>query len=78
MKSDAVGRDSWVVTTIAYRFYESLGYVIAARCFLGEGNPTWHKPLPEVILVSLIKHAFRNIKANYRQMHRRARSGNRS
>ena len=67
-----MGRDSWVITTRVYGFYESLGYVIAAKCYLGEGNPTWHKSLPEIILVSSM-NTFPDIEANYKQMHRRAR-----
>ncbi|OBZ76512.1 hypothetical protein A0H81_03767 [Grifola frondosa] len=48
--ADAEGRATWLITSDAYKFYESVGFSVAAACTLGEDNPTWNKP-PIVIRV---------------------------
>ncbi|KAI0774374.1 hypothetical protein C8Q74DRAFT_830324 [Fomes fomentarius] len=40
-KSDAEGRDVWLVTTDAWRFYGYLGFTIAHSGVVGMNNPAW-------------------------------------
>ena len=41
MQSDVEGRDTWLVTSDAWHFYETLGFVVARYGVLGADNPAW-------------------------------------
>ncbi|KAI0352851.1 hypothetical protein OH77DRAFT_1512994 [Trametes cingulata] len=43
-KADSAARDTWLLTTSAYLFYETLGFVVVGERTVGENNPTWDGP----------------------------------
>ncbi|OBZ76466.1 hypothetical protein A0H81_03748 [Grifola frondosa] len=45
-------RATWLITSDAYRFYETVGFSTIAEFEVGDGNPTWNKP-PIVVRVML-------------------------
>ncbi|KAI0375743.1 hypothetical protein BV20DRAFT_932980, partial [Pilatotrama ljubarskyi] len=52
--ADAEGRDVWVISGDAYKFYERLGFVVVRKAVLGGDNPDWHEePIPVYVVSSL-------------------------
>ena len=41
MQADAQGRATYLLTTDAYRFYETVGYKLVGEDWLGIDNPKW-------------------------------------
>lgn len=43
LQGDADGHDVWVLTTSAYKFYETLGFSIVGEETIGASNPKWDR-----------------------------------
>ena len=55
-QADAAERGTWILTTDAKGFYESVGYKVIAEGKFGLDNPRWHGgPLP-IHVVSAVSH----------------------
>ncbi|EJF61313.1 hypothetical protein DICSQDRAFT_61087, partial [Dichomitus squalens LYAD-421 SS1] len=50
-QSDADGRDTWLVTSDAYTFYQRLGFSVVGTTYIGSNNPAWDRdPVPMYVV----------------------------